>query len=251
MSIRKISATWEYDGSFIGFLMIVYYAFKEKNVPETILTPETAIQSLFPSRWIETDVALANKINKRLKACLRKENLQFIVDGFYCSLKNKEVFLLDAIEIALNTNDLVENYLGHPSILALQKSLKSLFSEVHLYTGFVRFEYVGEFLYSKIQPKHFSLPYLCPHFAERYPLETIMIYDETHQLLGIIEQGQISFIENIEEPNFETLGLEKEIQTNWQTFLQAVTIDERRNERCQMSHLPKRFRKNMVDFQQF
>ncbi|MFD2387900.1 hypothetical protein [Enterococcus rivorum] len=73
MSIRKISATWEYDGSFIGFLMIVYYAFKEKNVPETILTPETAIQSLFPSRWIETDVALANKINKRLKLVYAKK----------------------------------------------------------------------------------------------------------------------------------------------------------------------------------
>lgn len=250
MPIRKISANWEYDGSFSGFLTVVFYAFKEKNFPETILIPETAITSLFPSRWIETDVTLANKIKKRLAFCLPKENFKFIVDGFYCSLKEKEVCLLDAIEIALNTNNLLENHLGHPSVLALQKSLKSLFSEVHLYTGFVRFEYVGEFLYSKIQPKHFSLPYLCSHFAERYPQETLMIYDETHRLLGVIEKSQISFIENIDKPNFETLNTEQEVQANWQKFLQAVTINERKNQRCQMSHLPKRFRGNMVDFQE-
>lgn len=248
MHNEKISETWEYDGSFYGFLTVVYHAFSENKFPETILTSETAIESLFQSKLIETDERIAKKIYARLLKRLRIENSEFIINGFYCSLKEKDRYLLDAIKIGLTTKDLLTNHLGHPSILALQNSLKSLFGEVHLYTGFIRFEYLGELLYSKIAPKHLSLPFLCPHFAERYPNQTIMIYDETHHILALIEQGQISLIENSEQPVFDSLKNESEIQENWLTFLKAVTIDERNNEKVQLSHLPKRYRSNMIDF---
>ena len=248
MQIEKTTEVWEYDGSFHGFLTIVYHAFKKRQFPEIILTPETAVESLFISHWISTDTALAHKMYKRLLTRLRQENSQFIIDGFYCSLKEKERFLLDAIQIALESKDLLLNHLGHPSILALQNALKSLFGEVHLFTGFIRFEYIGELLYSTIAPKHFSLPYLCPHFAKRYPQEMIMIYDETHRLLGIIEHGEVSFIENSDPPTFHTKESEQEIQAHWRSFLQAITIQERKNERAQLSHLPKRYRHHMVDF---
>lgn len=249
MHIEKTTEIWEYDGSFYGFLTIVYHAFTKKQFPEIILTPDIAVETLFLSRWIETDEPLAQKIYERLTKRLRKENTQFIIDGFYCSLREKERCLLDAIQIALESKDLLSNHLGHPSILALQKSLKALFGEVHLFTGFIRFEFAGKLLYSTISPKHFSLPYLCPHFARRYPQEMLMIYDDTHRLLGIIEEGQISFIENSDPPLFNKTDSEQEIQANWRTFLQAVTIQERKNERTQLSHLPKRYRPHMFDFQ--
>lgn len=249
MEVRKTADIWEYDGSFYGFLTIVYHAFKEDIFPEIILTPETAVETLFSGRWIERNDQLAEKIQMRLVKRLTKENSQFIFDGFYCSLEGKECCLLDAIQIGLQTIDSLTNHLGHPSILALQKSLKSLFGEVHLFTGFVRFETVGQLLYSKIAPKHFSLPFLCPHFAERYPNETLLIYDETHRLLAVIQAGKTTFIENSEPPAFDRLEEEQVIQEQWKTFLEAVTIDERRNEQVQCSHLPKRYRGNMVEFE--
>lgn len=248
MHKEKNSETWEYDGSFYGFLTLVYYAFSENQFPEVILTSEMAIESLFQSRLIKTDENIAKKIYNRLLKRLKTENSEFIINGFYCSLTDKDRRLLDAIQIALTTNDRLTNHLGHPSILALQNSLKSLFSEVHLYTGFVRFEYIGDLLYSKIAPKHLSLPFLCPHFAKRYPNQTIMIYDETHRILAIIEHGTVSIIENSEQPSFGSFTNEAEVQKNWLTFLKAVTIDERKNEKVQLSHLPKRYRSNMIDF---
>lgn len=248
MQIKKTSEVWEYDGSFSGFLTLVSHAFQKQQFPEMIVMPDTAIESLFFSHWIETDERLAKRIYTRLNERLRKENSQFIIDGFNCSAKEKERCLLDAILIALESKDLLTNHLGHQSILTLHNSIKALFSEVHLFTGFVRFEYVGELLYSSIAPKHFSLPYLCPHFAHRYPKETLMIYDETHHLLGIIEKGHIRFVENSDPPEFNTDDTEQNIQNNWQTFLNAVTIKERKNEQLQLSHLPKRYRGHMIDF---
>lgn len=249
MHIEETTETWEYDGSFYGFLTIIYHAFKKRVFPEIIVTSDNAIENLFASHWIATDEVLAQRIQARLTERLRKENWQFIIDGFYCSLKDKERCLLDAVKISLTTDSLLTNHLGHPSILALQNALNALFSEVHALTGFIRFEYVGDSLYSTIAPKHFSLPYLCPHFAKRYPKETLIIYDETHRLLGIIENGQIKFIENSAPPTFDSNETEQGIQENWRFFLKAVTIEERKNERAQLSHLPKRYRGHMVDFQ--
>lgn len=248
MHKKQENDSWEYDGSFYGFLTVVYYAFSEKKFPEIILTSENALENLFPSRLIETNELLAVKICERLSKRLSTENYQFIIHGFYCSLKEKERCLLDAITLSLQTNDWLNNHLGHPSILALNRSIKSLLSEVHAFTGFIRFEYVGTVLYSKIATKHLSLPFICPHFAKRYPEEILVIYDETHKLLATIEHGNISLVERSEAPECTSSTTETEIQTNWLTFLNAVTIHERKNEKTQLSHLPKRFRNNMIDF---
>jgi probable DNA metabolism protein len=240
---------WEYDGSYNGFLTLVHQAFTKKYFPETIITSTTAVESLFPTHWIETDKRIAHKINNRLAQRLRSENYRFIRDGFSCSEVNKERYLLDAIQIGLDTADLLQNHLGHPAILALSKSIRSLYSEVHTYTGFIRFEQIGELLYTQIEPKHACLPYLCPHFAERYPNHTIMIYDQTHRLLGTIDKGKVSFIKEAQPPCFEKEHHEKEIEQQWKTFLKAVTINERTNKTSQLTHLPKRYRSNMTEFQ--
>lgn len=250
MYIERINETWEYDGSFGGFLTLVYYAFSEKKFPETILTSEKAIELLFTNRSILTNEIISKKIYRRLVNQLKRENSQFIFDAFYCSLASKERCLLDAINIGLETTDLLENYLGHPSILALKKSLNQLLSEVHQLTGFLRFNYVGTILYSTIEPKHFSLPFLCPHFANRYPQQTMIIYDETHRLLAIIEKQKISFIENSAPPDYCLSENETTIESYWLRFLESVTINERKNEKIQLNHLPKRYRKNMIDFPQ-
>ncbi|MGM0214162.1 TIGR03915 family putative DNA repair protein [Enterococcus sp. AZ109] len=246
--MRETQETWEYDGSFYGFLCLVDRAFSQKNVPALILTPETALESLFLGDWIETNEIRAQKIYRRLQQRLTAENLQFVQTGFYATLAGKERCLLDVIEIALGTKDSLENFIGHPSVLAVKKAIKTLLGEVHLFTGFVRFEYVGKILFSKIAPKHYSLPFLCPHFAERYPNEQMMIYDETHRLLAMLDHGRITLIEDSECPEIKATDEEQVIQNQWRAFLAAVTINERTNRQVQMGHLPLRFRGNMVEF---
>ena len=145
-ALRESTEYWEYDGSFLGFMTVVDRSFREKQFPVMILTPETAVESLFFAEWIETNPERGEKIYRRLRQRLRPENFLFIQNGFYATLEGKERHLLDAIEIALQTKDLLENHLGHPSILALRKSIRTMLGENHLLTGFVRFEYVGDVL---------------------------------------------------------------------------------------------------------
>lgn len=246
--MRESAEHWEYDGSFLGFMTVVDRSFREKKFPTVILSPETAIESLFLAEYIPTDLIRGEKIYQRLQQRLRTENVLFIQNGFYATLEGKERYLLEAIEIALQTKDLLENHLGHPAILALQKSIRTLLGETHALTGFVRFEYVADVLFSKIRPKHYVMPYLCPHFAERYPQEKIMIYDERHKLLGIIDQGDIHLLADASCPEFLEETNEGRIRQQWKTFLRAVMIDERTNRVVQRNHLPLRFRDNMIEF---
>lgn len=246
--MRESTEYWEYDGSFLGFMTIVDRSFREKCFPTLILSPTTAVESLFLTEWIATDLVRGEKIYRRLRQRLRPENFLFIQNGFYATLEGKERALLDAIEVALQTKDLLENHLGHPSILALHKSIRTLLGENHALQGFVRFDYVGDVLFSKIKAKHYVMPYLCPHFAKRYPQEKLMIYEETHKVLGIIDQGEIQLIEQAHCPAVTESRNEQEIRQQWKTFLQAVTIDERTNYVLQRNQLPLRFRRNMTEF---
>ena len=108
--MRESAEHWEYDGSFLGFMTVVDRSFREKKFPTVILSPETAIESLFLAEYIPTDPVRGEKIYRRLQQRLRTENVLFIQNGFYATLEGKERYLLEAIEIALQTKDLLENH---------------------------------------------------------------------------------------------------------------------------------------------
>ena len=43
---------------------------------------------------------------------------------------------------------------------------------------------------------------------------------------------------------------EREIRALWRAFYDAIAIEGRRNERCRMSHMPKRYWAHMTEFAQ-
>lgn len=53
--LQESTEHWEYDGSFLGFMTVVDRSFREKQFPAMILSPETAVESLFLAEWISTD----------------------------------------------------------------------------------------------------------------------------------------------------------------------------------------------------
>ena len=246
--LHSSSLIYEYDGTSEGFLTCVYEAFTAKICPQMIVTPETA--TLFHGHYIETDSLKAEKIEKRLKQRLTKQNFQFISRGFLTNVPDKEVCLLIAIDIALEEKGPLIHHIGNPPIKALYDGIRAMGHEAHLYKGFIRFTIVEDALYSTIEPKHFVLPSLVYHFLKRYPRETIYIYDKTHKLLLVLEKGKYEYYQVEEAPNLPVSEEEKAIQNQWRTFFNTIAIKERKNYRCQITHMPKRFWGEMTEFQE-
>lgn len=120
--------------------------------------------------------------------------------------------------------------------------------------GFLRFqELENGILYAPIGPKNNVLTFLMPHFADRFPMENFMIYDEKRGLLGLHPAGRewylVNHCENPKElPDFQLSREEEAYQELFRYFCRKIGIEERKNPELQRNMLPLRFREYMVEF---
>ncbi len=147
----------------------------------------------------------------------------------------------------------IMEHLSHPKVEKVFELSRNVGGEAHNYKGFLRFrELENGVLYAEIEPKNQILTCLAPHFADRLPMENWMIHDRTHKMFAVHEGGKrwvIVWGEQFDETVFEKVSdREKEYARLWKGFCRTIAIKERENPRCQLQHLPLRYRTDMVEF---
>lgn len=154
-----------------------------------------------------------------------------------------------------NPRRIMDN-LGNPSVEKVFELSRSVGSEAHLLTGFVRFrELENGILFADITPKNQVLPCLGEHFQDRFPLENWMIRDKNRNMFAVHETGKKWILVQDEEKEGEMderlarlSGQEQRLQELWKGFCDTIAIKERYNPACQRTHLPLRYRPNMTEF---
>lgn len=146
----------------------------------------------------------------------------------------------------------IMEHLSHPKVETVFELSRSVGGEAHNYKGFLRFkELINGVLYSEITPKNQVLTCLAPHFAHRLPLENWMIYDKTHKMF-VVHEAQKKWVlvwdEGFDRSRIGTVS-EKELMYAklWKNFCKTIAIESRRNPKCQLQHLPLRYREDMVE----
>lgn len=136
---------------------------------------------------------------------------------------------------------------------------RNVYNERHLLTEFVRFSQApGGVLVGRIGPKNDVVGLLAPHFADRLPMESWIIYDENRKKAAVHPAEKQWFLLNhpMEQPEGDMgwqhlLGQhtdEEEYEDLWTMFCHTIAIKERYNPLCQRTHLPLRFRPYMTEF---
>lgn len=132
-------------------------------------------------------------------------------------------------------------------------------NEVHHLKGFLRFqELEGGALFSSIGPKNDVMTFLMPHFAERFPMENFMIFDENRYCFGIHPAAGGWYLARKNElrdlafskEKLRMSAKEKEYQELFRYFCHKIAIKERENKALQKKLLPLRFQEYMVEFQE-
>lgn len=237
-----------YDGSFEGFLTLVYDVYYNKLSP-TKITKDLP-QDLFFKECdnILTDEIKAKKVNNALKNKFPKKSYESIFNTFLCDTKDFELHLLNFIIIGFKNPKNLEN-INLVSVKFIIDLQKELFSMVHKMTGFVRFEELSDnTLYAKIETKFNGLPYLGKHFVKRLGNCNFIIHD-INRKLAFIHFDKKNSIENIsdyEEP--QRSKDEEKFKKLWKTFFQSVTIESRENKKVQRNFVPLLYRKYMSEF---
>ena len=240
---------YRYDGTLDGFLCCVYESYQNREMPAAILGPEDEQLSLLTTREVETDAFRAARVLKSIPARISMDALDLVERTMLTCMPDKEKRLLTFLHLGYQKGPAVMDLLHDDAVAPLLAAITHLGREAHLFLGFIRFSQNAGVLASVIEPKNRVLPLISQHFIDRYPNEAFVIFDRTHReaLVAQNGRGRIAPLEKLELP--EPDNLERAVRALWRRFHTTVGIDQRKNDLCQRTHLPLRYRRVMTEFE--
>ncbi len=142
--------------------------------------------------------------------------------------------------------------LADPAVNLVSSLQVKVWHELHRFYGFVRFrELGGGVLYSAVSPQNDILEFLAPHFADRFPNENWMIYDQArHKVVTHPKGGECTVYREVraDQEEEKRIAGADEYENLWRAFCQSVAIPERENPELQKQFVPLKFRSNMTEF---
>ncbi len=233
-----------YDGSFEGFLTLIYQSYYQKETASKIIKDKKKLSLLDEVIEITTDLKRAQKVHHSLKEKFETKNYNKIFHTFLCDDREFEKALYDFIVIGFkNQKDLAN--INHPSIFYLEKLEHEYFRYLHKMYGFVRFKELEDaVLYAKIEGKFNILPFLGKHFSKRLDGCEFIIHDTKRALA--YTNGAIHQIADFEIPILSEN--EVKFQKLWKLFFKEISIKERKNSKLQQNWVPLIYRKYMTEF---
>ena len=237
-----------YDGTFEGFLSLVYKVYYEKLKPIKIyktLPNEMIFEEI---KTIETSLVNSIKVLDAIKTKFSKELIEKILNIFMCDSKEFEMALLEYIIIGFKETKQLFN-INNSCVFYLNSLEKELFRNVHKMTGFIRFEELEDAtLYAKIESKFNIVYFLGKHFLKRFNNQNFIIHDLNRKLAFVKMQNDFSVQEVafFDEPNYSSN--EQKFQKLWKSFFSGVTIKERINSKLQQQMVPLIYRTYMSEF---
>ncbi len=124
--------------------------------------------------------------------------------------------------------------------------------ETHKMKGFTRFKEINNnILYAEIEPVNNILELVSKHFEKRLKNEYWIIKDVQRKLFSVYDKKNFYIIpeENFKLEDFTISNEEKEIKEMWQLFYKTIGIKERKNDRCRMNFMPKRYWKYLIEME--
>lgn len=239
---------YQYDGSFDGLLCCVYESYTNKERPTAIISGEEAEPSLFEVRTVTTDSAHAERVSRSLRK-LSPDVLPLLRRAYLTCLPDKELAIYRFVAKLYREGAPYLTRLSDDAYQPLLRAVRNLATEAEHLRGFVRFSIYDGVLGAEIEPKNRVLPLLRSHFCERCHEDAFFIYDRTHGEALLYSQGR-SRIVPLEDFTFAPPDAEEAAYRKlWKQFYDTVAIRERENTKLCMSHLPKRYRRIMTEFQ--
>ena len=237
-----------YDGSFEGFLSLIYEVYYKKLKPINIYK-ELPTKIIFEEIiYIQTNEENYTKVLKAMKSKFQKKIVQRVMNIFMCDSKNFEMALLEYIILGFKDDKQLLN-INNSCVFYLNNLEKELFKNVHKMYAFVRFEELDDnSLYAKLECKFNTLYFLAKHFLKRFNNQDFIIHDINRKLAFIKIGEDFSFQEvaHFEEPSQSQN--EQKFQKLWKSFFKGISIEERVNLKLQQNQVPLIYRTYMSEF---
>ncbi len=169
---------------------------------------------------------------------------------FLSSDENKELILF---YFCLNARKYKSSILYRRNLKCVSEALRIseyVSHETHKFKGFVRFkELENNVLYAEIEPVNNVLFLISKHFAKRLKSEYWIIKDVKRNILSIYDKKEFIIVSDDEFVLATDKVSDKEnlMVDLWKVFYKTIGISERKNDRCRMNFMPKRYWKYLTE----
>lgn len=246
------------EDSMEGIFTAVYQVYAWKLDRETVflqLGEEGNFRLFAQYRKVEPEAVLAGKVARTVLRDMGEDSYWDICCMLSSESEEKAQAVYRVIRTALDKrqsrevfSNIKDNYIQKGFELA-----RAVRNEIHHLYGFLRFqELENGILYAKIGPKNNIVTLLAPHFADRFPEENFMIYDDKREIFVVHEaKRKWVVLDGREIGTFSMPGNsedEERFQSLFVEFCHTIAIKERENLALQRNMLPLRFQDYMVEF---
>ncbi len=244
-----MNLTVTFDGSFEGFINIIYAHYYQKLRPDLIFSEDQVQQSLDTEYvHVETDMDKALRVLNAIRRDLSMDVLDTVYSAYLAEEKNyldMYRYMVLAFKVGAGVN-------SHKQVDYVMETLRTagyVNKEAHLLKGFCRFaETKSGVFYASITPVNFVLPILAEHFKDRLMNQAWIIHDVKRGVAVVYDGNDYVMRQVPKQVMADIADVNDQYQALWQTFHKSIGIKERENYKLQRSLLPLRFRRNMLEF---
>ncbi len=244
----KNKSVYLYDGSFINLLNLIYKLYQNKIIPLDIKDYNYQVNLI--DNVINLNIESDEKIIDKIISNLGLPIFNTIYKLYLSNNDDKELLMFYFFGYSIKYKNKIFNLRNNEIITKVLKITKHIGSENHKYKGFLRFkELNNNVLYAEISPDDNILPLLVNHFKERLKNELWIIKDTKRNIMAIYDKINVYIINanDIDINIKDYSNSEKQIQDLWKTFYKTVSIKERRNDRCRINFMPKKYWKYIIE----
>lgn len=232
-----------YSNTFSDLLNLINYILKNKispiNIKNEYYSKTLLEETYYPKIQNDDDLErrIINKIGKYAFATMCHVFLSDYVD--------KEMIIYLFLKNALIYKNNICYMRNIPSVSKALKISSYVRREAHKFKGFVRFKELDNgFLYSEIEPENNIIYMLCDHFKNRLKNEYWIIKDNKREILGLYDKKRCYIFSSC---NFDAKLAHDNYEDLWKEFYKTIDIKERKNDRCRMNFMPKKYWKYIVE----
>lgn len=244
----KNNQVYLYDGSFLGLLNLINKLLTVQIKPFNICN-----KNIYQPSLIDEIIDLEQDDDFKIKDLnVSKEILKTI---YYVYLSNNEHKELIIYYFLLNAQKYKNKIFYMRNLKCVNHALKIakyVSNENHKLKGFVRFKEIkNHVLYASISPTNDVLELLSLHFMSRLKNEYWIIKDIGRNKYSIYDTKKYYIVsgENMNLKEVEIDEEEKTIENLWLTFFRTIGIEGRKNKKCQMNFMPKKYWKYIIEME--
>lgn len=246
-----VNKVYLYNGEFEELLALIMtlLPLKLKNVD---IKNECQYENNLLEETITINIIDKEKKLNYLYNTISKNIMHIIYYVYLSNNQNKENVIYYFI---LNTLIYKEKILNYLCLNCVNKAInisKYVGSEAHKLKGFTRFKKMkNNFYYAEIKPVNNVLLILANHFSKRLSNEYFLIKDVGRNIYAMYDTKNITILnsEDIKLLNLELDKSEKFMEELWKNFFNTIGIKERKNLKCQMNFMPKRYWEYMIEME--